>query len=150
MRPITPREIVGFLQNPWFMADTPHSMIAAYCENPDFRRKVLSRTYAGQRLRRVMGDWFNEIHWDNANPNHGVTPTQAFPPDIMHMMRVIDEQQPRLVVALGRNAALGMTRVNHLRVPIPVIEMPHPNARGVLDEDFKWLVMSMKLATVND
>lgn len=131
------KKVVAFLQNPWFKPDTPNHVILKYREDADYRRRVLALSMSGRRLESAFGNFFSDIHWDNANPLHGNTPGHVSPPDAQHVAQVLRDLQPEAVICFGKQALAGFERAQlefgllyHLP-EIPYHCFPHPNARGL-------------------
>ncbi len=143
---------VIFLQNAWFPPNTRESAMRQYATDVRFRRKVLSGTMTGKRLLKAFGEeWFERVWWDNATPIPSIGTHRGFEhPDPAHMLRVIEDQRPRVIGLLGNQAQLGfltmvrkdigleMVRDSHLTMldtltfrRYGIVRGRHPNAMGI-------------------
>ncbi len=123
--------VIGFLQNCWFLPDTPTYIIDMYLTNHEYRRKVLARSRTGRSLQRAFGSYFNEIWWDNASLLVGDHPSTKFDHDLQHMQKTIDAVDPLAVVAFGRVACHGMQELYRGKDSKPWHAFPHPMAYGL-------------------
>jgi len=119
----TVKKVVVFLQNPW-------SPVWAGKEWPrESWLQALQKSRSGQRLR-VMERHLKkdiEVWYDNTSLVVGKTADSIFPPNLVHIENVIQEQRPDLVVACGKqaeNALLGI-------FPRSLLIVPHPAHRLV-------------------
>ena len=125
---------MGVLQNPWFKPSTPDKIIQKYRHDVDFRRYILGNSMTGQRLNRAFGEAYDEMWWDNANPEHATVASGKMEPDPAHLAVVIRRVEPRLIICFGRNAESGVlsalkTLARRQWEAITVWYHPHPNAR---------------------
>jgi len=124
-------KVLCFLQNQWFRQ--PDRVRAILARNDStFRRIFIARTLfmgckTGQMLLKCWGsNWINHIVFEEASPQVGGKSSSLFPADAVHMASVIEEVEPRLIVALGGIAIDGIRKVE---TKIRVIKGPHPAAR---------------------
>lgn len=138
MRSIKPDEIVAFLQNPWFPAGTAERHILHYRDDQDFHQRLLLDTMTGKRLEKSWGEeWFEAIHWDNANWRTAWMPDGRQKYDIQWMESVLEARKPRLILCYGREAEQGMDALERERQAhwARVMACHHPNARGKMQAD---------------
>lgn len=127
---------VAFLQNPYFPEGTPQETIDAYRYDQEAHRVALLKSMSGKRLKKAFGDYFDQIHWDNANPAHGEKPSDRLPPDLNHMEAVIRLHSPAIVLCFSRTAEAGMNElVMTMRTDCAFAYCPHPNARGITNKE---------------
>ncbi len=146
MRPVLPIEIVAFLQNPWFPMDTADRHILLYRDDQDFHRRLLVQTMTGRRLYEAFGDWFAQIHWDNANWRPVWMPggKQSFDP--FWMSSVIGTQKPKLIITFGREAQMGLDAITwpHGDEIPDFLYCHHPNARFKTQADLAMFALKVK------
>lgn len=150
---LNPQDVVAFLQNPWFKPDTKPETIEKYRTDVQFRRMLLAQTTTGERLAQAFGDWFFQIHWDNANPRHGAHPSAAYKADVEHMAGVIQQKTPLMVITFGNIATVGWKFL--LTVPgagsyyktITHMSFRHPMAYGVSVNQLMEFAMRIQLST---
>lgn len=147
MRPIQPNEVVLFLQNPWFPANTDASLIERYTNDVTFRRQYLLTTMTGRRVHQMFGDyWYNGMWIDNANVTPSLHHRGVFPPNIEHMAKVITTQMPQLVVTMGIIARQGFKMLcsNHKSrryfSALGHLHCPHPNTMGITNQELEAFV----------
>ena len=129
-------KIVAFLQNQWFR--DPERIRQMFADRPDHRlqliKRFLFRSFTGVRLRGAFGpELCDQIIWEEASPEIGGESGSVFPPDPEHMLRIIEEHAPGIILTFGRVAADGMLAANRLateRRDIRLIAGPHPAARA--------------------
>lgn len=124
-------KIVAFLQNPYFAEGISRADIEKYRDDPVHRARALALSMSGRRLRKAWGDvfFFDKIHWDNANPEHGKISSDMLRADLDHMRSVIQREKPDLVICYARTAEEGM---RELGLDVEYVYCRHPNSRGVL------------------
>lgn len=124
-------EIVAFLQNPGFSKDTDPEVIKRYNHDHLFRRDTLKKYLTGQRILLSLGEeLFDKIYWDNVILETG-TLYKKTKPDMDHVLAVLEEKKPILVVTFGVVANRAITDCwdgNHLFCR-------HPNARGITRQE---------------
>lgn len=134
---------VAFLQNQWFT--NPDRVRATYAsaekrQGKDYAEKVRQRMirYAlfagcltGRRIEAAFGEGvIDAIRWEEASREIGGKPSSVFPPDIKHICRVIEEEQPELVLTFGKVAWQGVNlALNQSHYRCVLIRGPHPAAR---------------------
>lgn len=95
---------------------------------------VLELTKTGKILRRILGPLYDEIYFDNANPNHGWHRRHQEKPDVDHIKQVLREQRPKHIVCFGGMAATGVEAALKDTRFLPLVTVhcyPHPQARGL-------------------
>jgi hypothetical protein len=122
------------MQNPWFKPGTKQRYIDMYRHDQDFHRRILAMCMSGKRLMQAFGHLYEEVWWDNANPEPVFKASGRQDPDIYHMMSVITRLAPKVVVTMGGQAYEGMQRIermeHEIRLPQYVrMHCHHPNAR---------------------
>jgi len=91
----------------------------------DYWLTALWKSHTGKRLKEMLPD--NIPVWvDNATPEVGDNPDAVFPPDPVHMAKVIDTVQPRVILACGEVAQKGLDLLE-----VPYIPSPHPAYRAL-------------------
>jgi len=120
--------IVIFLQNPW----SP-----VYARRGTWPReswlRALHASRSGQRLRVLTDGISEEIHYDNTTPKVGPEPGSRMPPDRKHVLQVILERDPRVIVACGVQAEKAVSSL----WGGPILIIPHPAFRLVTNELLK-------------
>lgn len=125
---IKPSEIVAFLQNPYFKEGTGRDTIDRYTTDVDFRRMVLAMSATGKRLQKAFGEeWYGQIWWDNSNPLHVIHHWGKHDADYHHIVRVVKEQQPKIIIAIGHIARRACLELNFNQ---PTFVVNHPSSFG--------------------
>jgi uracil-DNA glycosylase len=140
-------KIVAFMQNPWSPPGTDKRHVQLYSTNQDFHRRLLRGTMSGNRLQQAFGSLFDTIWWDNASPEAADAPEGKTRADSDHIIRVLKEQQPDIVITFGTMAkealieVIGSTR--HLRAfkSPHLMCCHHPNARYRTQQDLNDFAM---------
>ncbi len=115
---------VAFLQNAW------SPMYAGDAWPRDLWLRALRRSRSGQRLAVLEAACPGITFWyDNTTPIVGETADSVVPADPAHIRRVLEEQSPDVVLALGRQAALAVRPL----VQVPLLILPHPAHRFLTD-----------------
>jgi hypothetical protein len=137
-------KIVAFLQNMWFKE--PERMKQQLATTFKGDREKFIRTWlfwsclTGKRLRSCFGEELcDQIIWEEQSPQIGGFASSKFPADIDHIVSVLDNHKPEIVVGLGREANKGIELAKAYlmgrdwHVPTwTYITGPHPAARGSL------------------
>ena len=89
---------------------------------------VFQNSHTGRRLKNAIPDNIN-VQIINANPDVGNNADSNFPPDTNYVMAKINEHQPNIILACGKNARQAIPTIN-----IPVITMPHPAYRALTNQ----------------
>ena len=132
-------KIVAFLQNPWFHPGTHKSIITRYTEDQVFHRRVLGMSMTGKRLRQAFGELYDKIWWDNANPTPAFHSAGMKEPDQAHIYRVLNTQEPHLVLTFGRKAEAALREYDLL----DVMSCHHPNARSKTFSELRDFALSV-------
>ena len=104
-------------------------VVDKYKTEQEFHRKLLSQSMSGARLKVAFGGyWFEQIWWDNANPNIADYLNGRLDPSVPHIERVVMEQKPTLIITFGRQAEIGLS-MSVASIKIKVMSCHHPNAR---------------------
>lgn len=129
-------KILGFLQspNPKVIGLEYH---IKYRDDYDFHRRVLESTMSGKRIRQSLGDLFDKIYWDNANP----IPGEAVP-NYEHIERVITKIHPDLIIAYGNIPRDALIETDP---PVPMFFCHHPNARYKNQKDLDRFADTVRL-----
>ena len=121
-------KILAFLQNQWFRE--PEKVKAIMERNPGKRNWFIG-TYlfmgclTGRRLEAALGeDLCNEIIWEEVSPEIGGKSSSAFPADLPHIRRAIEQHKPDVILAFGKIAKDALQCMG-----IKAIFGPHPAAR---------------------
>lgn len=122
-------KIVAFMQNPWFPEGTQKHHLDRYTTDQEFHRRVLANTVSGRRLLESFGHpFFDRIWWDNVCPKATHRPDGQGTVDMMHVERVISEQDPDLILTFGTLASEALQR-SAGAIRRKVMHCHHPNAR---------------------
>lgn len=126
--------ILAFLQNQWFK--DPEGVKAMMAEHPERRQRYIEAflfmgCLTGRRLQSAFGEELcDAITWEEISPEIGGQASAKFPPDPIHIAKIIDQFQPNVIVALGSLAHDGIRY--HLAThnyKCSVFYGPHPAAR---------------------
>ena len=143
------KKVVVFLQNAWSPLYAG-SLVSPKAVKGTWPReswlRALHKSRSGQRLKNLI-DHCEGIEWwfDNTTPFVGGTPDSVIRPNYQHMLSVMAEQQPALVVCMGNQArdtwkhlARGAAYSHY-----PVLFLPHPAYRlltSKLLREAAWLI----------
>jgi hypothetical protein len=125
-------KVLAFLQNMWVRdPDKARRMIERDATGKLRERLISYALFAGclsgRRLKVALGeDWCDRITWEEASPVITRTPSECPPADPGHIVAAINKHEPDLILCLSR-AAYRVIRANTV---IPILEGPHPAARG--------------------
>jgi len=138
--PIGPHQlrIVAFLQNTWVR--DPENLKRIYAEvaargNVDVAKHrncmitymLFAGCLSGRRLKAAFGEELcYEIYWEEASTEITGTPSAKVTADPEHIRRVLESQQPDVVLCFGRIAC---NAVEPLWNGV-LLRAPHPAARG--------------------
>ncbi len=136
-------KVLAFLQNQWFPERSVEGVRRIFWAYPERRNELIARFLfyrcrTGKVLRHIFGDdWCDGIIWENASPEIGSKPSDAYPADVEHMYRAIMLHKPSMVLAFGRIAGNGLLSVLRFCHELPVAQPsafkfivgPHPAAR---------------------
>ena len=135
-------KVIAFLQNQWWKdPDRVRQIIEMSREPEKCRQRMLvyglmqckTGMVLMRKIKRVIGgDIFNEIHWENSSRDFGSKSNCKFPPDIEHMQKVINEQDPDVILCFGAIAKEGLDQCTLLS-DTDVLYAVHPASRGNLD-----------------
>lgn len=115
-------EVLVFLQNAW-------GGVSLMGEQPWYDALRWSPT--GRRLGRIFGEVWSTVRVANASPEVGRSAVEAFPPDPLHILGILDRHRPsRCVLACGRPASEALAGL----WPGPLVAMPHPAYRLLTNE----------------
>ena len=135
--------VVGFLQNAWF--EQPERLRR---HAPETLRRIwllaLAGSYTGKKLRRIFGDSYGDIHWENASPLLANFSGGEYRADLRHIRNVLLDQSPGAVLAFGKIASDALRTCWKGRL----ICGPHPAAR--FETDAKLREMAIELAGLAD
>jgi hypothetical protein len=113
--------VVAFLQNAW-----SSEMAGRHWPREDWL-SALHASRSGQRIRTVESLAKLAVWWDNTTPEVGDNPDSVLPPDRDHITRVLVEQRPTAVLAMGKQAAAVVAEL----WDGPLLVVPHPTYRVV-------------------
>ena len=134
-------KVLAILQNQWFR--DPEKIRAILKRHPEARRRMIHYSlFAGCRTGRVLKaalgeEWCRKIVWEEASPEIGGEASSCFRADTRHILDVIVDVQPTVILAFGKIASDAVNSLCpiHRRGPpatiINVIFATHPTARGV-------------------
>lgn len=127
-------DIVAFLQN-------PYSKVYAGGTWPrESWLRAFRLARSGKRLTKIFPRNEFEIWWDNTTAVVAPDPHIIIPPDELHITKVIFEQEPKLILAFGKQAGVSLRKLydedDAPMYNIPLIIMPHPTYRVVTDQLF--------------
>jgi len=121
-------KIRAFLQNQWFK--DPERVRAIYARHPEHRQGLTARflfmSVTGKRLRAAFGDVIEDIVWENASPEIGGKSSASFRADLKHMVKLIEDEKPDVILAFGKSAT---EAIDEIDPKILCICGPHPAAR---------------------
>lgn len=118
-------EYLLFLQNAW----SPFYAGAVWPRESWLRALESSRS--GQRLKLLVGDDFDVC--ENCTPQVGATPDSIIKPDPEHILKVLAERSPRMVIACGSHAERALLEL----WDGPLLLIPHPAYRVVTNQMFE-------------
>jgi hypothetical protein len=95
----------------------------------------------GQVLLRAGFPRFPAVAWDNITTQIGTHSRSIFPPEPEHIVRVINEYDPELVVVLGEPARRAMELIDFSG---RLLYGPHPAARMNVMTDLKPIAEEVK------
>lgn len=158
--------IVGFLQNQWFNDPERMKMLLEERYMGDrekfIRHFLFYNCVTGRRLKQYLGEhWCEDIIWEETSLEMGATPSASYPPDLLHIGRVIRKHHPTHVIAFGAIAQKGLKQLNgrmNFRLTKPstgpyrepnkprykVYNAPHPASRYP-DLDYRLQSVAMYL-----
>lgn len=136
--------ILAIMQNQWFNDPQKVRAMIERDKTGKLRRRMIEYALfagckSGQVLRRVFGNLCEEMIWEEASPEIGGHSSSSFPANIPHLVRVIEEIRPHIIIGFGRIAEDGLTQVMRDAVyGKRWIFTTHPTARG--DDTIKKLI----------
>lgn len=137
-------KVLAILQNQWF--HDPDKVRLTLDRHPEWRRRYIHYAlFAGCRtgliLKAGLGeDWCRKIVWEEASPEIGGEASSVFPADYAHILKVIYEVRPNVILALGKiatDAVQTLCPIPHMPVQPTIVTGPHPTARGI--DTITWL-----------
>lgn len=151
--------ILAFLQNQWFK--DPEGVKEMMREHPERRQRYIEAflfmgCLTGKRLRSAFGEELcDAITWEEISPEIGGHAASKFPPDPIHIAKVIDQFQPKVIVAFGALAHDGIRYyVSTHNFVGRVLYGPHPadrrNPLPELAELAKQLKQSLSVGNALD
>ena len=96
---------VAFLQNQWFK--DPASVRQVFDRHPDKRQELIarflfgSRCLTGRRLKAAFGGATDSIIWEQSSPEIGWHSGSTFKADQQHIVSVIEQFRPDIVLTFG-------------------------------------------------
>jgi hypothetical protein len=125
--------ILGILQNQWFHHPARVRKLLEG-KSDQYRRKFVRYSLfrgckTGRVLYSVFGDWCDAIVWEETSRNIGDKSSSYFPPDFLHLVKVLEEVKPTVVIAFGLTAKEAMTKLYSERKNFALVLAPHPAAR---------------------
>lgn len=129
-------KILAFLQNMWVNdPERVKKMIAESEHSERLRRHFIARALfagckTGRQLRKELGDLCDTIVWEEASREILGDPKIVPPANLDHMLKVVTEEKPKLVITFGNVAIEGYMAIQRWVRPVPHwISSPHPAAR---------------------
>ena len=121
--------VVGFLQN----AYSP--LYAGTIWPYDLWLDALERSRSGVRLQRLIDATDNiiDFYFDNTTPEVAENPDDKLTPDVAHINKVLTKYNPKIVLALGNQAASALIPIWHGNL----LWLPHPASRTVTNKLYK-------------
>lgn len=132
-------KVLAILQNQWFR--DPDHVREILERTPQARRRLIHYAlFAGCRTGRILKaglgeEWCRKIVWEEASPEIGGEASSVFPADPAHILKVIEEVKPTVILALGKIASDALTSLAPKNTTL--ITGPHPTARGI--DTITWL-----------
>lgn len=126
-------KVLAILQNQWFK--DPDRVRAFIERRPELRRNFIRRAlFAGCKTGRILKaglgeEWCRRIVWEEASPEIGGKASSCFPADPAHILKMIDEVKPTVILALGKIACDAMSVIMPPTM-FTLLTAPHPTARG--------------------
>lgn len=121
-------KIVAFLQNLWVKEDVA-AVHARFAKNGEaYRRRFIQRCLfagclTGRRLTQTFGhELLGGMLFEESTREISGDSRSSFPPNLGHIRAVLEELQPRVVVAFGKIATLAVKQV----WDGPLVIAPHP------------------------
>lgn len=133
-------KVLALLQNMWVRDPEKVKRQIARDQTGKLRARMIyyalfAGCFTGRRLKTALGEaWCEKIIWEEASPVIAGEPKTYYPPDPEHIKSVLEKYQPEVIVCFTKR---GFRIIREL-VPlsIPVIDAPHPAARGhMVSED---------------
>jgi hypothetical protein len=132
---VTGNRVVAFLQNQWFK--NPKHVRRIYAEHAgdmDRRARLNARflfykSLTGRRLRDAFGSLCATIVWEESSPEIGGESSARFNIDRVHILRVLEHFEPRIVLGFGGPAVAELHHMANAGAPWRLICGPHPAAR---------------------
>lgn len=94
----------------------PEYMVDNYMTNQGYRRRILANSMVGKSLEQAFGKKFNDIYWDNANPDHTSTSLAA---DLQHVKKILVEKKPMVVLCFCASAIFAMRYYKPIQAETP-------------------------------
>lgn len=131
--------ILALLQNQW--SSKPAELQRVMDRHPvgPRRRQIIKRLLfygctTGKRLQDAFGTMLDRIEFENTSPRVGGSSSSYFGSDKAHLLAVVRECQPDLILAFGAVAQRGLEDIGWISHSGPwagrAILGPHPAARG--------------------
>lgn len=118
---------IAFMQSPNLDLLPAEEDRKRYITDPIFHREMLMQSMSGIRLRQAFGPFFDEVWWDNVNPD-GNHVSQS------HVDRVLAEQRPDLILTFGNEAHDAILN-SVMAIRCKIMSCHHPNARFKCQSD---------------
>lgn len=86
----------------------------------------------GRRLKKELGEEYcDKIVWEEVSPEIGGYSAAKFPPDYLHISKVIEKHKPTHIIVFGKIAESVLMELYHAdKLPdIVLLVAPHPAAR---------------------
>lgn len=115
---------IVFLQNAW------SPFYAGHTWPRDSWLLALKRSRSGQRLHIMIDDY---DLCENTTPQVGRTPNSIIAPDESHILQILFDRNPRIVIACGKQAEGVLSKL----WDGPLLAVPHPAHRLLTDNLYR-------------
>lgn len=126
------KDVLCILQNQW-VRDPARVRAMIVSNGPAWHdRFVTYALFAGCKTGRQLEAAFGKERlarcvFMEASPEIGGKASSQFPADLEHILAGIDRHRPQVIIGFGQIACKALRT---LAPPMPIIEAPHPAARG--------------------
>lgn len=130
-------KVLAIMQNQW-VRDPAQLQRILDRHDEAFRRQMVARLLfmgcvSGKRIKAAFGDLIHRIVWEEASRVITGSPHEAPPADVDHIVKVIEELKPSIVLTFGKIATNGTLKaLSRLEGShrFTVMSAPHPASRG--------------------
>lgn len=138
-------KIVAFLQESWLPEGTIKEVVDRYTTNRAFRSRMFRNTVPGRRLVQAFGSQeVEKIWWDQVIPTPSYNAAGITASNAAHIDRVINEQNPDLILCFGNQAANAIKRsAGSIRRKVMVCH--HPTSRCKNQSDLDKFALDVRI-----